>query len=153
MRVFLALERFSFEHLRNAAAQKIYAGLHFFLEGVGLAARQSEQARPVGIFEIIHVGAIGSRLALRVQAFDHANDHAAAAGARKSANEKIVAGSGQFHAHAQSAQCAFLARVAGRRWHFGGSLKRNRRGIAAPAKFFRWKSRVFWPGMFWRGGF
>ena len=65
---FLALEGFAFEHLRNAAAQKIDAGLDFFLEGVGLAARQSEQARPVGIFEIIHVAAIRSGLALRVHA-------------------------------------------------------------------------------------
>src|SRR5271156_1548666 len=98
---FLALEGFAFEDLRNAAAEKVYAGLDFFLEGVSLAARQGEQARAVGILEIIYVGAIGGRLALRMQAFDHADDHAAAAGAGKSADEKIVAGGGEFHAHAQ----------------------------------------------------
>ena len=146
----LPLERLAFENLRNAPAQKIDSGFHFLLEGVGLAARQSQQARPVGILEIIHVAAIGSRLALRVQSFDHAHDHAAAAGSGKPADEKVVAGRGQFHAHAQGAQRAFLPGIAGRRRHFGGSFKRNTGGIAAPAKFFRRQSRVYRCGVFWR---
>ncbi len=150
---FLALERLSFEHLGNAPPQKVYSGLDFFLEGVGLAARQSEQARTIRILEIIYVGAIGSRLTLRVQPFDHADDHAAAAGTGKSADEKVVAGGGEFHAHAQGAECAFLPGITGRRRHFGGSLKRNGGGIAAPAKFFRRQSGVFWRAVICRGDF
>ena len=48
MRALLALERLAFKNLRNPAPQKIDAGLHVFLEAVGLAARQRQQTRPVG---------------------------------------------------------------------------------------------------------
>ena len=78
---FLALERFAFENLRDAAAEEFDSGFHFFLEGVGLAARKREQARAIGILEIVYVAAIGGRFAARIEAFDHAGDHAAAAGA------------------------------------------------------------------------
>ena len=37
----LALEGLALEHLRNAAAQELDAGLHVLLEAVGLAARQA----------------------------------------------------------------------------------------------------------------
>ena len=115
---FLPLERLSFENLGNAAAQKVDAGFDFFLESVGLAARESEQARAVGILEIVDVAAIGRGLACGCMSFDHADDHAAAAGAGKSADEKIVAWRGQFDAHAQRAQGAFLAWIAGGRRRF-----------------------------------
>ena len=62
---FLPLEGLALEDLRDAAAQEFDAGLHVFLEAVGLAARQREQARAVGILEIIDVAAIGGWLAAR----------------------------------------------------------------------------------------
>ena len=40
----LPLERFAFEHLWNPPPQKINSRLHFFLEGIGLAARQRKQS-------------------------------------------------------------------------------------------------------------
>ena len=108
---FLPLEGLAFEDLRNAPAQKIDPGFDFFLERVRLAARQSQQARPVGILEVIYVAAVGSGLALRAQFLDHPNDHAAAAGAGKSADEEVVTGRGQLDAHAQGAQRAVLPEV------------------------------------------
>ncbi len=66
----------------------------------------------IGIFEIVYVAAIGGWFAARVEAFDHARDHAAAAGSGKAANEKIVARGRQFDAHLQRAQGAILAEFA-----------------------------------------
>ena len=83
----LPLERLAFEHLRNAPPEKINSRFHFFLERVGRAAREREQTRPVGILEIVHVAAVGSGLALRPHFLDHAHDHAAAAGSRKTADK------------------------------------------------------------------
>ncbi len=134
---FLALERLAFEDLRDAAAQEVDAGLDFLAERIGLAARQREQARPVGILEIVHVAAIRRGLGLRMHLLDHAHDHAAAAGAGKTADEKVVAGSGELDAHAQGAQRAVLAEVVRGGLDVGGRLERNARGIAAPAQFFR----------------
>ena len=106
---FLALKRLALEDLGNTAAQKLDAGLHVFLEVIGLPARQGQQARPVGIFEIIDVAAIGGRTGFGCDLLDHALNHAAAAGAGKAADENVVAGGGQFHAHPERAQGAILS--------------------------------------------
>ena len=129
----LALERLALEHLRNAPAQKLDAGLHVFLEVIGLAARQREQARPVGILEIIDVAAIGRRFGFGLQMLDHALDHAAAAGAGKAADEDVVAGRGQFHAHLQRAQSAVLADRPFDRFGLRRGLERDARRVATPA--------------------
>ena len=54
----LALERFAFEHLRNAPPQKIDARFHFLFERIGSAARQGEKARAVRVLEIVHIAAV-----------------------------------------------------------------------------------------------
>ena len=109
---FLPLEGLAFEYLRNAPAQKIDSRFHFLLERIRLPARQSQQPWPVRILEIIHVGAVRCRLALRMHLFDHADDHAAAARPGKPAHEKVVAGGRQVHAHPQSAQRPLLPGIA-----------------------------------------
>ena len=118
-----------------------------FLKRIGVAARQREQARTVRILEIVHVAAIRRRLALRAHVFDHAHDHSAAARAGKPANEKIVAGRGQLHAHAQRAQRALLPHIVRRGLDLRGRVERNARRIAVPAEFFRRQARVFWIGI------
>ena len=139
---FLPLERLAFEYLRNAAAQEVDSGLDFLLEGVGLAARQRQQARAVGILEIVHVAAVGRGLRLRMHLLDHAHDHAAAAGAGKAADEEVVAGSGELDAHAQRAQRAVLPEVVRGGLDIGRRLERNAGRIATPAQFFRRQARV-----------
>ncbi len=137
----LALEGLALEHLRNAPAQKLDAGLHVFLEAVGLAARQREQAGPVGILEIVDVAAVGGRLGLRLDLLDHALDHAAAAGAGKAADEDVVARGGQFHAHPERAQGAVLAQRAGDGLGLRGGFVGDARRVAAPAKLLCGKLR------------
>jgi hypothetical protein len=78
----LPLKRFALEHLRNPPPQKIDPRFHFLLESVRQASRQSQQPRPVGILEIVHVAAVRRGLGLRMQVLDHPHDHPAAAGAR-----------------------------------------------------------------------
>src|SRR5258705_6009695 len=106
---FLPLERLAFEYLRDAAAQKIDAGLHIFFEGIGLSARKGEQARPVGNLEIVDVAAVGGFFSARVKFADHTSDGAAATGAGKSANENVIAGRGKLNIHFHGAQSAFLS--------------------------------------------
>ena len=108
----LPLKGFAFEDLRNAPAQEIDARFDFLLESVGQAARQGQQARAVGVLEIVDVAAVRRGLGLRMQILDHPHDHAAAAGSGKPADEQVVSGSGQFDAHAQRAQRALLAHIA-----------------------------------------
>ena len=136
---FLPLERLAFENLRNAPPQKINSRFHFLLERIRLPARQSQQPRPVRILEIIHVGAVRGRLALRMHLLDHPHDHAAAARPGKSAHEKVVAWRSQLHAHPQSAQRPLLPGIARRRRHLCRGLEWNCCGIAVPAQFFRRK--------------
>ena len=134
---FLALERLAFENLWNAPAQEVDSRLDFLAEGVGLAARQRQQARTVGILEVVHVAAVGRGLRLGMHLLDHAHDHAAAAGAGKAADEEVVAGSGQLDAHAQGAQRAVLPEIVRGGLDVGRRFKRNASGIAAPAQFLR----------------
>ena len=75
----LPLKRFTFKDLRNAPAQEINTGLHVFLEGIGLPARQRQQSRPVSNLEIVDVAPVGGFLGARMQFTDHARDRAAAA--------------------------------------------------------------------------
>ena len=138
---FLPLERLALEYLRNTPAQKFDAGLHIFLEAIGLPARQGQQARPVGILEIVDVAAVGGRAGLRLDLLDHALDHSAAAGAGKAANENVVARGGQFHAHAERAQGAGLAQRAGQRLSLRGGFVGDARGVAAPAQLLCGKLR------------
>ena len=139
----LPLERFAFEHLRNAPPQKIDSGLHFFLERIGSAARQGQQARPVRVLEIVDVAAIRRKLALRVHLLDHAHDHAAAARPGKPANEQVVSRGGHLHAHPQRPQRAVLPHVSRSGFNFRGGLEGNSRGIAAPAQLFRRQALIF----------
>ena len=132
----LALERFAFENLRNAPAKKIDSRFHFFLECIRLPARKSEQPRPVRIFEVIHIAAVGSSLGLKMHLFDHAHNHPAAAGPGKPAHEKVVARCFQLDAHAQRAHRPVLSHVVDGRFHLRGRLERDASGIAMPAKFF-----------------
>jgi hypothetical protein len=87
---FLALERFAFEYLRDAPPQEINAGLNVFLERVRRAARQNQQARAVGNFEIVDVAAVHRRLGRRMKFLDHLGDGAAAAGSRQTTDEYVV---------------------------------------------------------------
>ena len=144
----LALERLAFEHLRNAAPQKIDSGFHFLLECIRLPARQGQQARPVTVLEIVDVAAVRSNLALRMHIFDHPHDHSAAARPGESADKQIVAGRRQFHAHAQRTQRAILPRIASGRLHFSRRFKRDSRRIAVPPQFFRRQARMFRIGIF-----
>ena len=78
----LPLEGLALENLGNAPAQEVDAGLHVFLEVVGLAARQGEKPRAVRVLEIVDVAAVRPGLGSRLQFLDQLLDHAAAAGAR-----------------------------------------------------------------------
>ncbi len=133
---FLALERFAFKNLRNAAAQKIDAGLHVFLESVGLSASEGEETWAVGDFEIIDVAAVERFFGPRDASFsNHAGDGSAAAGTGEAANEHVVAGRGKLHAHFQRAQSAVLADEAFAQFGLRGGFKGNARQLAAPAQF------------------
>jgi hypothetical protein len=132
----LALERLAFENLWNAPAKEIDARFHFFLERVRLAARKSEQPRPVGILEVIHVAAVRGGLRLKMHFFDHAHNHPAATGSGKPAHEQVVARCFQLHAHSQRAHRPVLSHVVDRRFHFRGRFERDASWIAVPAQFF-----------------
>ena len=106
----LPLERLAFETLAGCGgARKSMPACMSFLKDIGLAARQRQQARAVGDFEIVDVAAIRGRFGLRMELLDHVRDRAAAAGAGQSANEDVVARSGKLDAHFQCAQRALLA--------------------------------------------
>src|SRR4029077_9900673 len=107
----LPLERLAFKYLWNAPAQKINARFHFFSECVGLAARQGQQARAVNVLEIVDVAAIRRGLSLEAHFLNHADDHPAATGAGKTADEQVVSRGVQLNAHAQGAQRAILSQV------------------------------------------
>ena len=145
----LALERFALEDLRNAPAQEFDARLHVLLEAVGLAARQREQAGPVRVLEIVDIATVRGRLGLRPQFFDHALDHAAAAGAGKAADEGVVAWPGELDAHLERAQSAVLAHGAGDGLGLRGRVVRDALRIAAPAELFGQK---FQGASGWFGG-
>jgi hypothetical protein len=99
----LPLEGLAFEHLGDAPPQKIDPGLNVFFEGIGLAAREGQQARAVGQLEIVDVAAVERFLGGRVKLLDHARDGAAAAGSCQAADKYVVARRGKFHAHFQGA--------------------------------------------------
>ena len=140
----LPLEWFALKHLRNSPPQEIDSRLHVFLEGIGLPARKRQQPWPVWEFEIVDVAAVQGFLGRRMEFFDHAGNRSAAAGAGQSANEYVVAGGGELHAHFQSAQSAFLPDKSFARIGLCRCFERDPRKLTPPAQLCRDKLRRLW---------
>src|SRR5208337_3937392 len=128
----LPLERFAFEYLRNSPPQEVHARLHVFLKYVSRAPRQRKQPWPVGYLEVVDVTLVQRRFGGRVQVLDHLGDRAAAAGARQSAHEHVVARRGQLHAHLQRPQRALLSNKSFALLRLRRGFKGHARQLATP---------------------
>ncbi|HXA79464.1 MAG TPA: Lon-like protease helical domain-containing protein [Candidatus Acidoferrales bacterium] len=84
---FLPLKGLAFEDLRYAPPEEVDSRFRFFLECIGLPARQGQQSWPVRIFKIVYIASIWRQFRAGTHFFDHPLDHSAAARASKAANE------------------------------------------------------------------
>ena len=133
----LPLERFAFKYLRNSPPQEVDPRLHIFAENICGAARQRQQSRAVRNLEIVDVAAVQRGLCFRMQLLNHLGDRAAAAGSGQAADKDVVTRRGEFDAHLQCTQRAFLADKSFASWGLCRGFKRNARQIAAPAQLRR----------------
>ena len=138
---FLSLERLALEHLWNSPTQKIDSPLHVFLEGIGFAARQRQQTRPVRQFEIIDIAAIERFFRRRMKLFDHPRDRSAAAGPRQPAYKNVVSGRRKLRAHLQCAQRTFLSDEPFAQLRLRGCFEGDARELTSPPQFRRGKLR------------
>lgn len=127
------LEALAGQHARDLPAQGGQQAFHRLFERLALASRQNEQARAVGVFEVVDVAQVGGRRALAAPGGQQLLHRRQLAGASGAADVNVVADFAQLHPQRQGLAGPLLADDARQRRHLGGGAKGQLFRIARPA--------------------